>query len=199
MTSAEIISSIQNWEAIRNNSVAMNNYFMKGNCFMYDFPTYAESSASLHAYPGIYNDEMYFFVIPAEYDKEEYAGAIDKYTEPCMLQFILGNNRLTPQEANAREKAWDDNYPAWVTAQVGSTYGIFEAFVIPAEDCEVENVIMNLALKINASAIGGFEADLIVTNDEGKQIVYDDMSQPVPPFPAIPSQEDFYLLSAANI
>lgn len=196
MTSAEIIASIQNWEAIRNNSVVMNNYFSKGNCFLYDFPAYAESSDALHAYPGIYNDEMYFFVIPAEYDKEEYAGAIDKYTEPCMLQFILGDNRLTPQEAIARETAWNNNYAAWVTAQVGSAYGIFQAFVIPTEDCEVENVIMNLALKTSASATGGFEADLIVTNDEGKLIVYDDFSKPVPPYTASASQESFYLLSA---
>ena len=200
MTSAEIIASIQNWELIRNDSVAMNTYFMKGNCFSYDFPTYAQSSDFLHAYPGIYMDELYFFVIPSAYDKEEYSDRIDKYTVPCMLVTLLGGGetRLTRAEAKARIHAWENDHEAWVTAQVGSQYGIFEAFSIPAQDFEVENVIVTLALKISAQATGGFEADLIVTNDEGKEVVYDDFSHAVPPFDVVPGAEnEFYLLSAS--
>lgn len=198
MTSTEILTSIQNWEAVREDSAVMNGLFEKGNCFAYDLPVYAQTSELLHAYPGIYDNKLYFFVIPAEYDKEEYNNYIDKYTEACELVTIVGNgdSRLTPEQALARMKAWENNYPAWVNAQPGSKYGIFEAFTIPREDCEVENVIMTLALKLNASAAGGFEADIVVTNGEGKQVVYDDYAKPVPPFSALPSQNDFYLLSA---
>lgn len=198
MTSAEIIASIQYWETIRQDSEILNTYFRQGNCFSYDFPAYAATSESLHAYPGIYNDDLYFFMIPSEYDKEEYNDTIDQYTTPCLVVNIVGGSsyRLTRSEAKARMTAWQVNYPVWVPAQVEGEYGIFEAFAIPAEDFEVESVVLTLGLKIGASAIGGFEADLIVTNAEGKEVVYDDMSQPVPPFNAYPSSEEFYLLSA---
>src|SRR5687768_12319008 len=108
MTSSDIVQSIQNWEAIRQDSVAMIDYFEKGNCFSYNFPAYAQSSDFIHAYPGIYNDELYFFVIPAEYDKEEYSTTIDQYTEACLLVNIVGDgkNRLIPAEAQARIRAW---------------------------------------------------------------------------------------------
>jgi hypothetical protein len=197
MTSSEIIQSIQNWEDIRQDSELMIRYFGQGNSYAYSFPSYGSSSDFIHAYPGIYMGELYFFMIPSAYDKEEYSTTIDKYTEPCLLVNTLGSDdRLSPGEAEARIKAWESNYPVWVPAQVNGAYGIFEAFAIPKQDFEVENVVVTLGLKTDATASGGFEADLIVTNGEGKNAVYDDFSKPVPPYSAAPSQEDFYLLSA---
>jgi hypothetical protein len=197
MTSSEIVQSIQNWEAIRQDSETMIRYFGQGNCYSYSFPTYAQTSDFIHAYPGIYMGELYFFMIPAAYDKEEYSATIDQYTVPCLIGKLLGSDdRLSPGEAEARIKAWEDNYPLWIPAQVSGAYGIFEAFAIPVQDFEVEDVIITLGLKTVATAAGGFEADLIVTNGEGKNAVYDDYCKPVPPFSAAPSEDEFYLLSA---
>jgi len=199
MTSADIITSIQNWDAIRQDSQALIDFFGQGNCFEYDFPAYAGNSAVLHAYPGIYEDELYFFVIPAEFDNKNYGDVIDQYTTACLVVNIVGDNRLMPDVAKARMKAWQKNYTIWTPAQVNGQYGIFEAFVIPTQDCEVENVIMTLALKADAAATASYEAELIVTNDDGKQVVFDDFVNAVPPFNALPAQNNFYLLAAAII
>lgn len=199
MSSEDIIASIQNWEAIRGDSQTLNNYFRQGNRYAYDFPAYAATSESLHAYPGIYNDDLYFFMIPSEYDKEEYHDTLDQYTEPCLLVNTVsgGDDRLTSAEAKARMRAWEVNYPVWVPEQVNGPYGIFQAFAIPTKDFEVESVVISLGLKAEASATAGLEADLIVVNADGKDVVYDDFTQVVPPYNAYPSSEDFYLLSAS--
>ena len=201
MTSAEIIASIQDWELIRQDSELMITYFGQGNCYSYSFPEYARTSDFLHAYPGIYNNELYFFMIPSAYDKDEYHDTIDKYTTPCLLVNMVGSgeDRILSAEAKARIKAWEANYVTWTPAQVNGEYGIFEAFSIPAQDFEVEDVVVTLALKIDLTAAGGFEADLIITNDVGKQVVYDDFVNPVPPFSAAPTSEDEFSLLPANI
>ena len=131
MTSAEIIASIQNWEAIRGDSQTLINYFRQGNKYAYDFPAYAATSEFLHAYPGIYENKLYFFMIPSEYDKEEYSSTIDQYTVPCLLvNTVAGTTyRLTREQAKARMRAWEVNYPAWVPGQVEGPYGIFQAFL----------------------------------------------------------------------
>src|SRR5688572_11120622 len=103
MTSQEIIQSIQNWQLILNNSQDLIRYFNQGNCYSYQFPTYAQTSPFMHAYPGIYNKKLYFFMIPSSYDKQAYAETINQYTVPCLIKNVVGDvdTRLTPVEAKA--------------------------------------------------------------------------------------------------
>ncbi len=199
MTSIEIQESVQKWELIRQDSVQLVSYLSQGDSFVYDFPSYAQTSESLHAYPAIYDEKLYFLMVPSAYDKQEYMPVIDQYTTACLVQRVVGSgeDRIPSAQAQARMAAWDNYYAAWVPEQVNGAYGIFEAFKIPAQDFEVETVYVNLGLELNAAAIGGFKADLIIINDDGKQIVYDDFVNAVPPFDAVPgTQEEFALLSS---
>lgn len=200
MTSIEIQESVQKWELIRQDSAQLVSYLSQGDCFVYDFPLYAQTSESLHAYPAIYEEKLYFLMVPSEYDKQEYMPVIDQYTTACLVERVVGggSDRIPSAQAQARMKAWDDYYTSWVPAQVSGAYGIFEAFKIPAQDFEVETVYVNLGLEQNTAAIGGFKADLIITNDDGRQIVYDDFTQSVPPFDAVPGTENEFGLLQAN-
>lgn len=197
MDTNTIKASIANWTAICNNSAQINYYFGQGDCFTYEHKNYSLPSANVHAYPGIYQGKLYFFLIPATYDNAAYSTTIAQYTTVCPIQTVLGgpSDRVSAAVAKQRIKAWDSNYNIWVPQQVNSSVGIFKAFVIPTQDFEAQTSLVSLALKGNSSAAGGFKADLIITNNLGTQIVYDDFVEPVPPYgPSIYAQSNFYLL-----
>lgn len=196
MDSMTIKESIATWEAIRPNSALLLNYLGQGNFFTFEFPDYPKTSPSIHAYPGIYEDKLYFFLIPSEYDKQEYSEEIYKYTTVCPIRFLLGGeeDRITDVEARKRINAWKKNYKTWVPVQVASETGIFMAFSIPSQDFECLDAQVTFGLKVKPEMPGGFEVDLIVTNNMGKEIYYDDFVTSVPPFSASLLPNSFYLL-----
>ena len=198
MDTNTIKASIANWTAICNNSAQLISYLGQGDCFMYDHVTYSLPSTHIHAYPGIYQGKLFFFLIPATYDNATYSATIAQYTTICPIQTVLGGaaDRVTPAVAKARIKAWEGNYKTWVPQQVNGNNGIFKVFVIPTQDFEAQTAQVSLALRASSAAIGGFKADLIVTNNLGSQIVYDDFVEPVPPYgTSVYAQSRFYLLS----
>ncbi|MCO6149581.1 hypothetical protein [Flavobacterium sp. NRK1] len=203
MDSKTIKESIANWEAIRQNSVQVTKFFEQGNTFAYSFPAYASTSGSIHAYPGIHNNILYFFLIPSAYDKQEYSDVIDQYTSVCLVVHPIGGgggHEISSLVAKERIANWDKNYHDWVPVQINSTFGMYEAFCISTEDFEVEKVTVSFALKASPAAEVNFQADLIITNDKGKQVVYDDFVEPVPPFGLTDelANENFYLLQEFN-
>lgn len=198
MDSNTIKASIANWTAIYNNSAQLISYLGQGDCFMYDHITYSLPSTHIHAYPGIYQGKLYFFLIPATYDNATYSATIAQYTTVCPTEFVVGGaaDRVTSAVAKQRIAAWEKNYKTWVPQQVASSIGIFKVFVIPTQDFEAQSSQLSLALKVNSAAVGGFEADLIVTNPIGTQLVYDDFVKPVPPYgTSVYAQSRFYLLT----
>lgn len=196
MDSITIKASIANWEAIRPNSESLIEQLDQGNYFMFEFPSYPKVSPSIHAYPGVYEGKFYFFLIPSEYDKEEYSAEIDLYTTVCEVKRLLGGeeDRITEAEAKRRINAWKKNYKTWVPKQVESPIGIFMAFSIPSQDFECLNAQVNFGLKVSPESPGGYQVDLVITNNMGKEIYYDDFVTSVPPFSATILPQNFYLL-----
>lgn len=197
MNTVTIKESIQHWIAIREDATSINQQFVQGNCFSYDVPSYIDTSEEVHVYPGVNEGQLYFFVIPAAYDKDEYSDVISDYTEVCPIQTIVGggnDHEITSAEAQARILAWENNYQTWVPQQIATVDGMFEAFSVAVQDFETQKVVMTLGLK-ESDKKGVYSADLIVTNDMGNLVAYDDFSRPVPPYSATASIESFYLLS----
>ena len=194
-----IAQSLANWAAISKQSDKLVEYLSQGNSFIYNLPAYAVSSPNIHAYPAIHNSKLVFLLIPSQYDNELYAKQISKYVVVCPVGYLVeggyGSDRIPAGVAKARMTCWDENYTAWVPKQAASTDGIFMAFSISNEDFEVDNVIINLALKANGEEAVPFTADLVVTNREASKVYYDDFVTAVPPYGASAASNSFYLLS----
>ncbi|RZK63493.1 MAG: hypothetical protein EOO92_28715 [Pedobacter sp.] len=175
----------------------MVDYFSQGNCFIFDKPDYIVNSNSLHVYPGIFQGALLFFVIPEEYDKQEYSTDIDKYVTVCPVSWrVAGTHTISASEANYRINLWIDDYETWVPAQANTADGVFLAFDVAVVDFEEETSEMILALKPNGQQGIAYDADLIVEgmNPNSTKIKYDDYVKPVPPFPPSAAATSFYLL-----
>jgi hypothetical protein len=195
MTSAMIIDAIAAWKAILTDGKAMVSYFDQGNRFSYENASYPETSEYIHAYLGIHDNKLMFFLIPEAYDKEEYAVTIDEYTRVCPVYWTLAGSHTIPDlEAKARMDRWKDEYKSWVPKQAEQPVGMFRAFNIYADDFESEGCVCSLGLQIGG--VEGFKtADLIVANQNDKTLIqFDDYVKPVPPFSASAAAENFYLL-----
>lgn len=196
MDTITIKQSIQNWIAIINDADAVNEKFLQGNCFNYDVSPDLLSDGQVHVYPGIFEGRLLFFVIPAQYDNENYEDVIGEYTAVCPIVFNLGgSHEISEPVAQARMLAWQDNYQTWVPQQIATIDGLFQAFVVDTVDFQAKKVIVSLALKTSVDK-PEFVADLIISNDMKDYISYDDFTHPVPPYgSAAMAKENFYLLS----
>jgi hypothetical protein len=197
MTEAQIKQCIANWTAIINNASALTAALGQGDYFNYTYPSTEVSGGTVHAYPGLVEGILTFFVIPSQYDNG--ASDIAAHTAICPIvnagsEGGLGTNRITSRDALLRISRWEKNYTTWVPQQVASEDGMFRAFDIETQDFEVNSVKMYLGLKSTPQATVVYAADLIVANQE-LTVVYDDYSRPVPPYSSVAAQSEFYLLS----
>ena len=200
MTNPEIISSINKWNSLvlsndPKAADAMVSAFQQGgNCFSYTLDEYSQKCELLHLYPGIYKNELYFFVIPADYDKEEYKDVLYKYTTPCKVYFNLGSNQIPDTVAKARIDRWKENYKSWIPTQAKSPVGMFQAFVLEVGDFELKETLVTMGL-LSDKTYNLDRADLIVTNQDDDLVLYDDAASVVPPYGPSALTTDFYLLS----
>jgi hypothetical protein len=197
-TSKDIIDSIAAWQAIISDPESLIYYLNQGNTYTYDNVEYSLESDTLHAYPGIYDDKLYFFVIPDAYDNEENKDKLTDYVQcrPVMWT-LLGTNKIPLIEGEIRIARWIEQYKHWIPVQVSQPAGMFKAFAIPSDDFSGEECLATLGLQI-----GGVEgvktADIIVASANTKTLIeYDDFVNPVPPFGAAALESSFYLLQAA--
>lgn len=200
MTDSEIISSINQWNALALSKDAKSAEIMVwlfengGDSFAYTLDKYSEQCETLHLYPGIYEDELYFFVIPAEYDNANYTGSFYKYTTPCKVYYNLQSNQIPDVVAKERIKRWKDTYKEWIPAQAKSPVGMFQAFALDVSDFELKETIINMGL-LSDKSYALDTADLIVTNMDENLVLYDDAATVVPPYGPSALTTDFYLLS----
>ncbi|MCW4469038.1 hypothetical protein OGH69_08690 [Flavobacterium sp. MFBS3-15] len=197
-TSEEILESIAAWQAIISNSAQLIKALEQGNTFTYDNIKQAEPTEYIHAYPGIFEDKLYFFVIPDAYDNEAYKDEINLHTQ-CrpVIWTLMGSHTIPDWEAELRIARWIEHYQAFVVKQVSDPVGMFKAFNIPADDFAGDECLATLGLQLQG-AEGPMSADLIVANANDKTLVeFDDFVNPVPPFGAAALESSFYLLQAA--
>ena len=200
MTNSDIITSINKWNSLvlskdpKAANTMVSLFQQGGNCFAYTLNQYSKECELLHLYPGIYKNELYFFVIPAEYDREEYKDDFSKYTTPCKVYFNLGSNQIPDTVAKARIDRWKDTYKSWIPAQAKSAVGMFQAFTLEVGDFELKETIVTMGL-LSDKSYALDTADLIVTNMDDSLVLYDDAAKVVPPYGPTALTTDFYLLS----
>ncbi|MES2485532.1 MAG: hypothetical protein V4581_06235 [Bacteroidota bacterium] len=195
MDITSILNSMKAYNLILGNSALLVDKFKQGSYFYFDLPSYASTSSNIHAYPGIHEGKLKFFLIPSNYDAHG-VPHIESYVTVCAVERNLEGNRIPDREAAALVSCWDSNYETWIPDEVtNSPYGMFQAFSIPMGDFEVTNTRVNLALKPSATAVSSFQADIVVTNDAGSDVYYDDYATSVPPFSPSALSASFYLLS----
>jgi hypothetical protein len=175
----------------------MVSYFDGGNRFSYENVSYPETSDYIHAYLGIHDSKLKFFLIPQAYDKVEYHDTISDYTQVCDVYWtVAGTHVITNPEAKARMERWQKDYKAWVPKQAEKTDGMFQAFNVPADDFESDGCIGTLGLQMTGTE-GPKTADLIIANHDNTALIeFDDYATPVPPYGATASAASFYLLQA---
>lgn len=201
MTENEIISSINSWNqlALTKDSKSAQEIVTlfedSGDSFTYALDKYSEVSELLHLYPGIYKGKLYVFVIPAEYDKAKYSGSFNKYVVPCEVCYNLQSNQIPESVAKERMDRWKHQYKNWIPQQVVSPVGIFQVFTLDPGDFELKKSIINMGLLSHKSE-NLDRADLIVTNIDGDQVIYDDAAGVVPPYGPSAAATSFYLLNS---
>lgn len=201
-STADINDSIVNYLNIITDSELLVTLFEQGNCFAYNPSLLSEETTHVHAYPGIFEGQLHFFMIPAEYDnKDSYNdGSMATNTQVCLVfdsSKLASSQRIPFYVAQARINNWLDNYTTWIPAEVSSEYGMFKAFDIRKEDFESEDDLVFLGLEQDKEATSGFVPDLIVANPDNASavVVFDDFVEPVPPFNSTQQMESFYILS----
>lgn len=200
MTENEIISSINSWNQLvlakdsKSAQVITTLFEDSGDSFTYALDQYSEVSELLHLYPGIYKGKLYVFVIPAEYDKEEYLGSFYKYTVSCEVNYNLQSNQIPEGVAKARMDRWKNQYKTWIPQQVSSAVGMFQVFTLEPADFELKKSIVNMGL-LSPKHESLDRADLIVTNIDGDTVIYDDAAGVVPPYGPSAAATNFYLLN----
>lgn len=200
MKDSDIILSINKWtELVAKKTTQSGDTIAQlfencGNCFTYALNEHSQTSQMLHVYPGIYDNKLYYFVIPEEYDNYNYSGSFHKYTTVCAVYYNLESNRIPECEAKERMKSWNHNYKTWIPEQVTSEVGMFQVFTLDTADFEFEKTLVNMGL-VSEKLGTPDRADLIVTNIDDSKVVYDDYSVPVPPYGPAAVQSSFYLLN----
>lgn len=198
MTNEAIKKCINKWKDVSRDGEALVSYFEQGNCFFFDINVYkkVEVLEDIHAYPGIFDGRLIFMLIPSQYDNEAYADTISNYVTPSpVLWSYTGGGRIPEGVAKDRIERWNKDYKVWTPKQASSTDGMFLAFKIDAEDFEMPNSQVNMALRKDPKdPLALSIADMVVTNKDETKVFYDDFARPVPPYSPSAAPESFFLL-----
>lgn len=198
----EIIDCIKAWNQNRRDTSTIKALF--NDKAFFNFEHHFSNTKHVHAYPGIKNDELVFFLIAASNDNE--SGFSDPSHPPLIIKANtypkLDNStssEIEPEEAQFRITYWEGLHNQWLQTEIPSDNGIYQAFIIPVEDNHVGHEHKAFfALKPDSNTLQ-FTADLIIKNTTISSVQYRDMVYPVPPFDSgIKAKSNFYLLSLAE-
>lgn len=182
-----------------------------------------EKKIYIHAYPGILDGELKFFLINSEKDKHDLILAknepINKY---IFVADVIGmdeslvsklnkskpskNGCLSLREAMKRIARWSLIKESWIKNQINNTEGIFQAISIPLIDLKPNCDIYAFFALTETNTNNKYKADLIIWDCFNKEInsidsvdSLDDLCRPVPPFGVDNYElEDFGLLNVSD-
>lgn len=185
----EIITSLQNWENIRNQPDLLTELFINKVGFELDMSLFPQKTP-LHAYAAVKNGELGFYVISEANDVNSPLSVLNAncYWCPCVHSFSDGQE-ISEEEANVRTKTWTETFPDWIHQVVTMPFGMYQTFYIPTTDLQPEKYMALFALKSDVLTPDVKAADLVLTNDAG--IFYDTVLSG-PPFK---DQQKYYILS----
>ena len=195
----EILEAMNRWQMTLKSPGDLQKLFEKKVGFR---ATNIKDHNNLHAYPGIgKNNELFFFIIPEEYDIHSPCEDIFNYIQQSPAILLLGGGgvegpeQIPQTEAEKRTKNWHNHYKCWLESVVSSLDGMYQAFRIPSEKMNSDTYFMHFALSGDAS---GWKADLVLGINGD---LYDTVRS-VPPFDAKNSrtrltdgEEKYHLLS----
>ncbi|MEG1020889.1 MAG: hypothetical protein RSE50_05180 [Myroides sp.] len=186
----EIITSLQNWEAVRNNPDLLTELFMNKLGFELDMNLFPEKKA-LHAYAAVKNGELGFYVISEANDVDSSPEVLSSncYWYPTVMAFEEGGQEIPEDVANLRLSTWKETFPEWIQQVVTMPFGMYQTFHIPTTDLRKEKYAALFALKYDIITPDVKAADLVLMNDAG---VYYDTVLSGPPFK---DQQKYYILS----
>lgn len=165
-----------------------------------------ENKMHIHAYPGILDGELKFFLINSEKDKLDLIMA-EKETinKNIFVADVIGmdeslvsklnkskpskNGCLSLREATKRIARWSLIKESWIKNQINNTEGIFQAISIPLIDLKPNCDIYAFFALTETKTKNKYKADLIIWDCFNKEInsidsedSLDDLCRPVPPF-----------------
>ena len=186
----EIITSLQNWEAVRTKPDLLTELFMNKLGFELDMNLFPEKKA-LHAYAAVKNGELGFYVISEANDVDSSPEVLSSncYWYPTVMAFEEGGQEIPEAEANLRLSTWKETFPEWIQQVVTMPFGMYQTFHIPTTDLRKEKYAALFALKYDIITPDVKAADLVLMNDAG---VYYDTVLSGPPFK---DQQKYYILS----
>lgn len=185
----EIITSLQHWEAVRSNPDVLTQLFMNKLGFELDMNLFP-STIPLHAYAGIQNGELGFYVISEANDVDSPPEVLSAncYWCPC-LHTLGGEQQISKKEAALRIDSWKKLSSQWINTIVNMPFGMYQTFHIPTTDLQSEVYAALFGLKNNVITPSVKAADLVLMSDAG---VYYDTIRSEPPYTDI---SKYYILS----
>lgn len=173
----EIITSLQNWEAVRTQPDLLIDLFMNKLGFELDINLFPKKTA-LHAYAAVKNGELGFYVISEVNDVKSSPESLSKNCHwfPCVYSLGEGQE-ISKEEAALRVGSWQKEYREWIRQIVKMPFGMYQTFHIPTTDLRPEKYTAIFALKNDIITPNVKAADLVLTSDA--RVFYDTIrSQP---------------------
>jgi hypothetical protein len=183
-----------------------------------------EKKMHVHAYPGIIDGELKFFLINSEKDKHnlilakneplnKYIFVADVTGMDASLVSKLNTSKpsekrsLSLSEAMNRISRWSLIKESWIKNRINNTEGMFQAISIPLIDLKPNCDIYAFFALTETKTKNKYQADLIIWDCYNKEInsvnsfdSLDDLCRPVPPFDGeYVLMEDFGLLKASDV
>jgi len=200
-TMDDVFHAVHQWNELRSNEAAMLELLNQGDCFSFhraDKKSDHLTDATLHAYPAVWEEHLYFISIPAELDTHAVyeTGKMFDSLDVCGVFHYSFENLLGPKqssipnsEASERIRLWNDTHNEWIPLKVTfSLFGIYQAFVIPKTDIFQGNIHLARFALNPETELELPIADLIIenleSNDSTTRVIrtFDDLVTPVPPF-----------------
>lgn len=186
----EIITSLQNWEAVRSQPDVLTLLFMNKLGFELDMSLFPQKKA-LHAYAAVKNGELGFYVISEANDVDSSPEVLSSncYWCPTVMAFEEGGQEIPEAEANMRTNTWAETFPDWIQKIVTMPSGMYQTFHIPTTDLRKEKYAALFALKKDIITPDVKAADLVLMSEAG---VYYDTIRSQPPYSYV---SQYYILS----